>query len=772
MSKRADSDLFPPLDGRAERSSNSPSSAELLRDRDWTRSPLGDPGRWPQPLKTLVELMLASKQAMFIVWGPERTLLYNDTYSEILASKHPAAFGTDFLNAWNEIRSDLLPIVDKAYAGEPVHMSDIQLMMTRRGFEEETHFSFSYTPVRDETGTIAGFFCACVEITEQVLADREQAAERDRLSRMFSQAPSFMAVLMGPDHIFDITNASYLQLIGHRDVLGKPVREALPEVDGQGFFELLDDVFNTGEAFVGNALPVFLQREPGATPEQRFVDFVYQPIRAADGTVTGIFAQGHDITDQKLAQMAASSSEARFRGLAQSLPNHVWTSLPNGHLNWFNDQVYLYSGAKPGSLDGLAWASIVHPDDVSAAAEGWQNALLAGSPYNIEFRLRRADGNYRWHLARANPVLAEDAKVSYWVGTNTDIQDQKTAELALKESAVRLELALAAAQMGVWECQIENGQFVNLQGDDVALHLLGGTPGEPSSFEQFAARVHPQDRPGLAPAAKRALDPNGEGTMDLEYRITLLESDQPRWVHARAKVLTTAAGTRMIGTVRDITESKAAEATQQVLGEELQHRIKNTLSMVTAIASQTLKGDDITDRRTAFNARIEALAQAHDLLISRTWQSAPILTVIERALAPHLSSADRFILDGINLDLTAKQALSISMTVHELATNAAKYGALSTATGQVQVKWGFENGPAGNQFIFRWTETGGPTVTEPTRKGFGTRLITRALAADFNGQVSIDYAPGGIVCVLASPANAIAAHDPLEGGAETTATHL
>ena len=109
--------------------------------------------------------MLSSNQAMFIAWGPDRTLLYNDAYSEILASKHPAALGRDFLDVWQEIRADLVPIVDQAYAGEPVHMDDITLHMQRRGYLEETHFSFSYTPVRDETGTIAGFFCPCNEIT-------------------------------------------------------------------------------------------------------------------------------------------------------------------------------------------------------------------------------------------------------------------------------------------------------------------------------------------------------------------------------------------------------------------------------------------------------------------------------------------------------------------------------------------------------------------------------------------------------------------------------
>lgn len=147
----------------------------LMRAHEWAATPIGLPQAWPQPLKTLVLVMLASKQAMFIAWGPDRTLLYNDAYAEILAAKHPQALGRDVLEVWHEIKADLTPIVGEAYAGRPVHMDDIKLMMERRGFVEETHFAFSYTPVPDETGAIAGFFCPCREITGQVLAERRQA---------------------------------------------------------------------------------------------------------------------------------------------------------------------------------------------------------------------------------------------------------------------------------------------------------------------------------------------------------------------------------------------------------------------------------------------------------------------------------------------------------------------------------------------------------------------------------------------------------------------
>ncbi|NLP82160.1 PAS domain-containing protein, partial [Acinetobacter baumannii] len=137
-------------------------------------------------------------------------LLYNDGYAHILGRKHPAALGRPFLGVWQEIRAELTPLVDQALGGESVHMDDIQLTLERNGDPEEAHFAFSYTPVRDESGAVAGLFCPCQEITQQVLADRRAKAERDRLGELFQQAPGFMAMLRGPEHVFELVNAAYM----------------------------------------------------------------------------------------------------------------------------------------------------------------------------------------------------------------------------------------------------------------------------------------------------------------------------------------------------------------------------------------------------------------------------------------------------------------------------------------------------------------------------------------------------------------------------------
>jgi len=270
-----------------------------MRTNDWSTSPLGHPRDWPQALRATVGLMLNSKFPMFVAWGDGLGFLYNDSYIAILGDKHPASLGLRFQDVWSEVWDDIVPMVERALRGEATYLDRFPLTVRRHGFDEETWFHFSYSPMRDDDGAIAGMFCACVETTGEVLAQRYRDEEITRLVTLFEEAPGIIAVLRGPDHVFELTNRSYLALVGHRDLLGKPVRDALPEVQGQGYFELLDQVYRSGQPFVGHAVPLRVQREPGGPLEERFLDFVYQPIRDQHGEVTGIFVEGSDVTVRK-----------------------------------------------------------------------------------------------------------------------------------------------------------------------------------------------------------------------------------------------------------------------------------------------------------------------------------------------------------------------------------------------------------------------------------------------------------------------------------------
>jgi PAS domain-containing protein len=160
--------------------------------------------------------------------GAELGFLYNDGYAEILGIKHPAAMGGRFRDIWSEIWPDIEPLINKALAGEATFHEDLPLAMRRRGFDEQTYFTFSYSPVHDETGGVGGMFCACTETTQEVERRAALQDDREHLHRLFQQAPSMVCILSGPEHIFVLANPIYLEFIGNRDVIGRKLREAVP----------------------------------------------------------------------------------------------------------------------------------------------------------------------------------------------------------------------------------------------------------------------------------------------------------------------------------------------------------------------------------------------------------------------------------------------------------------------------------------------------------------------------------------------------------------
>ena len=293
--------------------SNGGQTGVLMRAHDWSRSPLGPPASWPHSLRSIVGVLLNSKFPMFVAWGPELCFLYNDVYSEILGDKHPAALGGRFRDIWAEIWNDIEPSVEQALQGQASFHDNLPLTMHRKGYDEQTWFTFSYSPVRDETDQVIGMFCACTETTEQVLAERHRTQELERLQRLFQQAPGFIAVLREPTHTFYIANDAYCRLVGHRDLIGKTVREALPELEGQGFFEQLDEVYATGRPFFGNELKAMLQRQPNGALEERFVSFIFQPTLDHQGNVVGIFVEGSDVTESIQVRQALQKSESNLK---------------------------------------------------------------------------------------------------------------------------------------------------------------------------------------------------------------------------------------------------------------------------------------------------------------------------------------------------------------------------------------------------------------------------------------------------------------------------
>ncbi len=297
--------------------------AAMIRAHDWSSSPLGPIAGWSQSLRSIVSLMLASEFAMCLAWGDELGFLYNDHYARIMHDKHPAALGRPFADVWADVWSDISPLVDKALGGDASFFENLPLVTNRKGYDEQAWFTFSYSPLRDDSGAIAGMFCSTYESTERVQTERALRDERERMGQMFAQAPTFMAMLRGAEHRFELTNPGYDKLIGHRDVLGRTVAETLPDAVEQGFLDLLDGVFTSGVAFTATGMLYAVQAEPGGPINDRYVDFVYQPIRDATGAVVGVFVEGADVTDRKRLERDLQSLNAdleqRVRDRTQEL---------------------------------------------------------------------------------------------------------------------------------------------------------------------------------------------------------------------------------------------------------------------------------------------------------------------------------------------------------------------------------------------------------------------------------------------------------------------
>ena len=288
-----------------------------FRLTDWSATPLGPVEQWPQSLRIAVSICLNSRFPMFVWWGSALVNIYNDAYIPVLGKRHPQAFGRPARDFWNDIWNVLGPQVDEVMLhGRPTWNERELLVMERNGFAEETYFTWSYSPIHDESGRVGGLFCACTEETPRVIVERERDAlvrsaqdTAQTLQTWFDNAPGFIALLRGPEFVFEMVNKAYYQLVGHRPLQGLPAFEALPDVRNQGFEEILQRVYTEGVPFVGRAIRLALQSAPQGPVTERFVDLVYQPVLESDGKVRGIFAQGHDVTEQVRAVHALQEAD-------------------------------------------------------------------------------------------------------------------------------------------------------------------------------------------------------------------------------------------------------------------------------------------------------------------------------------------------------------------------------------------------------------------------------------------------------------------------------
>lgn len=408
---------------------------EQIRAIDWSSTSLGSPGTWPDALKQTVSMMLKNNFPVLICWGPDFIQMYNDAFRPINGdTKHPQAMGGSARDTYGEIWEIIGPMFGEVMEGKTHGFPDFMVPLNRNGYLENCYFDFSYCPIEDLDGNIGGVLVICMETTEKVKAIRkaeqaqaETVVERDRLKNFFWQAPAGICILGGPDLIFELINPLYQQLFPGRNLLDKPLLEAVPEVEDSAIWDVLQDVYQTGKTFEGNELLIPLARTADGPVEDRYFNFIYQARKDLNGSVDGILVFVIEVTNTVEVRRKVEASDKAHNFLLNTMPQQVWTAKPNGELNYVNKVVCDDFGYEQEEVVGKGWQAFIHPDDLPVCLAKWEQSLLSGNDYMVEFRLKFSDGDYYWHLARAVPFV-EDGVITSWFGTNTNIDSRKANE--------------------------------------------------------------------------------------------------------------------------------------------------------------------------------------------------------------------------------------------------------------------------------------------------------------------------------------------------------
>ena len=391
----------------------------------------------------------------------------------------------------------------------------------------------------------------------------------------------------------------------------------------------------------------------------------------------------------------------------------------------------------------------VHPTDRPMLADAVDDAVRTGDPFREEFRVMAPEG-HRWVSARGLCLPDIEGGSARFPCIVIDISDRKRAEQRMRDADVTREMAMNAARLGSWDHDLRTGRRFY---DRRALELLGLDAADANDPEQPFPNVHPEDRDRLTRAVAGAIDPERSGPFRQTFRVADAATGGQHWLSVFGRTqFADGACIRFTGVIIDVTEERQAQEHLSLLTHELNHRVKNTLAVTASIVDSSMRSaTDLASARRDVSARLVSYGRAHDLLTAQSWSSAAVAAVVEGVVETMSLPRSRLELSGPALRLGPKPSLHLSLALHELATNAVKYGAFSNDTGRVTIAWSAEPEDGVRTFRFTWIERGGPTVTPPTRRGFGTKLIQMATAAEFDGDSHIDYAPAGMRWSLRAP---------------------
>ena len=459
-----------------------------------------------------------------------------------------------------------------------------------------------------------------------------------------------------------------------------------------------------------------------------------------------------DITSRKLAEEELAASEERLRiaaGVA-GFGTFDW-NVVTGEQIWFPELRAIFGLPQDEPAVPETLERHIHPDDRARMAEAVAAALDPTGPGLLmqEHRIIRRDGEVRWVFHYGRSFFAgqgAEHRAVRMIGAVQDITTPKQAELALTASEERLRLAQDLGGVGSFDWNVAKDET---EVSDSYRRIFGIPPDLAVTIGVFFQRlVHPDDVDRIKAAVDATIE-RGQ-VIDVEYRIIRPVDQQLRWIHAQAGVVRDQAGRaiRFAGIAQDITDRKRIQEREQLLMREVDHRGKNLLAVIQSVVQLT-RAASTDEFVAAVKGRIQALARAHTLLAESRWEGAELTTLVCEELAPFMPGGGRVHVSGPEVELKSAAAQSMALVLHELATNAAKYGALSGPTGSIGVTWSID--VASGQLSLRWEERGGPPVVPPTRRGFGSLVLRSSIERQLGGTVHLRWRPEGLLCELTLP---------------------
>jgi PAS domain S-box-containing protein len=759
----------------------------LIKHKDWS-STLGPVENWSQSLKAATGLLLRSPVPMVMLWGEQGIMLYNDAYSVFAGGKHPKQLGMPVREGWPEVADFNDHVMKVGLAGGTLSFQDQELVLYRNGRAETVAMNLDYSPVLGDDGNPAGVLAVVIETTARLAAERSLKVRAARLD-FFDRLTEAIKSLASPADIMSLT-ARLLGAHLHASVVAYADMEA-----DEDLFTIRGDWAAEGSrsivgsyrlaAFGPTALTSLRAGKPFITrdtlaelgPEEgrALMDLglgatVCMPYVRA-GRLTALMAvhqkEPRDWQAEEISLIAEATerswahvvrvrseiilreSEDRFRNIADHTPVMLWVTDESGYCTYLNRTWYDYTAQKPCSGEGFGWLDAAHTDDRREAERSFLRANDSREAFEIDMRVRRTDGSYRWCIVAAAPRFDGSGKFLGYIGSVIDVDERREALDRVRRSEEQLRALVEQMPVGVAVARVPGGEiFLHNQAFETTLgHSILSDSKE--SYDRFGG-IDEEGRPVPLEAYPmfRAVA-FGETVIDDEMRYRRPDGRIIHVLgHAAPIVGDDGKADIAVVTLQDITERKAAAAHQQLLINELSHRAKNLLAIIQSLAQQSFKGEgSVPELMERFEGRLGALSAAHGILTQERWESVPLRRLICDTFTAVRADEDRLKIEGPDLLLPPKVAVSLAMAVHELATNAIKYGSLSSDRGLVCIGWQAER----DRLRLRWKEQGGPSVKEPARRGFGSRMIERGLAAELGGTVAIRFEPDGVLCEVDAP---------------------